>query len=288
MLAWVRLKQVAAQTQQTIDEVKPKPLDDHLCQQLRHPTARMTFGEGPPWTTFLDLRKSRLIRRDFSSAPLPHFSLALHPPSPMPLTELLGYAASIIVAISLTMRSVVRLRVVNLVGALVFTLYGVLISAYPVAVLNGLIACINVYYLWQMRAQTPYFTVLSTHHDSDYLRQFLQFYAADIQNFFPNFKFEPAPNAMLFFVLRDLVPVGLFIADRHEAETLHVHLDYVIPGYRDLKPGLFLYQQEAAHFRAQGIRQLATTANTAAHRHYLRRIGFTPSPTTPDHFERAI
>lgn len=61
--------------------------------------------------------------------------------------ELLGYLASILVAISLMMRSLNTLRIINLLGALLFTVYGLIIGAYPVAVLNAFIVLVNVYYL---------------------------------------------------------------------------------------------------------------------------------------------
>jgi len=44
MLVWVRLKQVAHQTGQTIYQVKHSLLDDYLCQQLKAPSVRMTLA----------------------------------------------------------------------------------------------------------------------------------------------------------------------------------------------------------------------------------------------------
>ena len=61
--------------------------------------------------------------------------------------ELLGYLASILIAISLMMRSLNKLRIINLVGSLLFTVYGFTIGAYPVAALNAFIVLVNVYYL---------------------------------------------------------------------------------------------------------------------------------------------
>ena len=61
--------------------------------------------------------------------------------------ELIGYLGSILVAVSLMMKSLLRLRIINLIGALFFTIYGVLLGAYPVAFLNGIIVCIDLYYL---------------------------------------------------------------------------------------------------------------------------------------------
>lgn len=63
--------------------------------------------------------------------------------------EMLGYLASVFVAASLTMRSLTRLRVINLIGSLLFTAYGLIISAYPVAVVNAFIVLVNIYYLQQ-------------------------------------------------------------------------------------------------------------------------------------------
>ena len=94
--------------------------------------------------------------------------------------ELIGYLGSILVAISLMMRSLLRLRIINLFGALFFTIYGVLLGAYPVAFLNGLIVCIDLYYLFQMWRQKDFFTFLEVSPKSKYLRAFVEFYRDDI------------------------------------------------------------------------------------------------------------
>ena len=47
--------------------------------------------------------------------------------------EMVGYLGSVLVAVSLMMKSLWRLRIINLVGASFFTVYGLLIGALPVA-----------------------------------------------------------------------------------------------------------------------------------------------------------
>lgn len=71
--------------------------------------------------------------------------------------EIIGYTASALVAISLMMSSIVKLRVINLIGAALFTLYGLLIGAYPVAVLNFSIVLIDLYYLRETIKSKVYF-----------------------------------------------------------------------------------------------------------------------------------
>ena len=71
----------------------------------------------------------------------------------MDMVEILGYAASIMVAISLTMKDIVRLRVLNFIGCALFTAYGVMIDAWPVVATNGFIAIVNVYFLAKMQKE---------------------------------------------------------------------------------------------------------------------------------------
>lgn len=61
--------------------------------------------------------------------------------------EWLGYFASIMVAISFLMKSVKKLRFVNMIGAACFVIYSVVIKAWPVALINLFTICVNTYYL---------------------------------------------------------------------------------------------------------------------------------------------
>ncbi|HSU16977.1 YgjV family protein [Longimicrobium sp.] len=189
--------------------------------------------------------------------------------------ELLGYVASVLVAVSLMMSRIVRLRVINLVGSLAFTLYGALIGAYPVAAVNGFIVVINLFYLWKMLRAREYFRILVIEPDSEYLRYFLAVHAGDVRRFLPGFAHAPERGEMTLFVLRDLVPAGLFIGEPRGDGCLWVRLDYVIPAYRDFKIGRYLYGERADFFRERGIHTIVSPAGTAGHAEYLRRMGFT-------------
>ena len=65
------------------------------------------------------------------------------------IVEMIGYAASIMVAISLSMKNIVALRVLNFIGCSLFITYGVYVGALPVVVANSYIACINIYFLYK-------------------------------------------------------------------------------------------------------------------------------------------
>jgi len=193
---------------------------------------------------------------------------------PDQIKEIIGYIASILIAISLMMSSVLKLRVINLIGALFFTAYGLLIRAYPVAVVNFLIVLIDIYYLVQMLSSKEFFELLAVNPGSEYLASFLSHYAKDIQKFQPGFTFQPGENLLAFFVLRNMVPAGLMLGEIRGGDSLHVLLDYAIPGYRDLKIGRFLYQQHAEDFRSRGVHKIYAPPGTKPQAKYLEQMAF--------------
>jgi GNAT superfamily N-acetyltransferase len=206
----------------------------------------------------------------------------------MSWVELLGYAASILVAVSLMMSRIVRLRVINLVGSLAFTIYGVLVGAYPVAAVNAFIVLINLWFLAKMLRTREYFRILQIEPDSEYLRHFLSTHAEEIERFSPGFAHDPARRELTFFVLRDLVPAGLFIGQVRDDGCLWVRLDYVIPAYRDFKIGRWLYEECADFFRQRSIREIRSPSGTPVHAKYLRRMGFTPVAGREDTYRLEI
>jgi GNAT superfamily N-acetyltransferase len=190
--------------------------------------------------------------------------------------ELLGYAASVLIVTSMLMRSIVRLRTINLLGAATFSVYGFLIGSYPVGILNLLTTTINIVQLVRLQRRREIFRVLEISHDSPYLQYFLDFQAEDIARYFPKFRFERADNGIVLLVLRDLVPAGLVLG-RIDGTTLTVDLDYVVPQYRDLKVGRYLFIDEAELFQKRGVTEILSPADAEVHAAYLRRIGFQPT-----------
>lgn len=67
--------------------------------------------------------------------------------TPVHWTDYLGYLASVLVAISFVMKSIRKLRFVNLVGGVCFVLYGIMIHAWPVVLINLFTIGVNIYYL---------------------------------------------------------------------------------------------------------------------------------------------
>ena len=188
--------------------------------------------------------------------------------------ELLGYAASALIVASLAMRSILRLRLIGLVGSVAFMVYGVAIESWPVAATNVVITGIHGWYLWRMLRADEYFTILEVRPDSMYLGYFCDFHREGIRHFFPGWEHEPEEGDRALFVLRDLVPAGLWMSRPHPDGSLQITLDFVIPQYRDFKVGRYVYAEGSPILEGIDRSRVWSEAGTQAHADYLERMGF--------------
>lgn len=190
------------------------------------------------------------------------------------ILEWVGYAASVIIAISMTMSSIVKFRIVNLVGAATFSAYGFLIGAMPVGFMNLFIVLVDLYFLYLIFSTKEVFETLEVRPNNKYLLHYLQFHKNEIQRFFPGFEYKPELNTLSFFILRDNQVAGLFLAHREDDNVLHVGLDYVGPKYRDFKNGRYIYSRLRKYFLEQGFTKVIANAGSEKYLQYLKKLGF--------------
>lgn len=191
--------------------------------------------------------------------------------------EWLGYLASLIVLISLLMNSIIRLRWINLIGSVLFSLYGFLIGALPVAFMNLCIGVINIYHLVKIHHSKEYFNMLSIDDNFQYLNYFLDYYRDEIEKYTNQSKFSLSDSDVSFFILRSMVPAGIFIGSRFNEDTLKINLDFVIPEYRDFKIGTYVFEHNKRYFINKGYTKFISFSSKEAHIKYLKKMGFRES-----------
>lgn len=191
------------------------------------------------------------------------------------IIEIFGYAASFIVAISLTMKNIHHLRLWNLIGAAAFSLYGGINGVWPVCILNGFIALVDVYYLVAMNRHKEYFDMLEVKiKTSVFTQRFINFYKDDIAKYFPNFVYNENAEYKSYFCLRNCRPVGLVIFTTLSENEYLVELDYTIPEYRDLKTGKYFYHEGLKRVGIEENKQLLIKDPNEVHRKYLNAMGY--------------
>lgn len=190
------------------------------------------------------------------------------------MLEILGFVASLIVLVSLLMSSIKKLRWINLVGALLFGLYGFMINSLPTGLMNVGIALIDIFYLVQMYRQKEYLRVMEIKEDKEYLNTFMDFYKKDMEKYAKIENVNFAESAVKFFVLRNMNPAGLFVADKFDENTLEVKLDYVIPQFRDFKIGNFVFESQKENMKEQGYNRYIVFTDNTDHIKYVEKMGF--------------
>ena len=63
------------------------------------------------------------------------------------MIEYIGYLASVLIAISITIKGGVYFRILNMAGSICFFVYGLFIRSWPVAIINVYAVGINIYYI---------------------------------------------------------------------------------------------------------------------------------------------
>lgn len=189
------------------------------------------------------------------------------------MIELVGYIGSLLVALSLLMSNIKKLRMLNLLGSLSFAVYGFLTKTYPVLLVNLFISVINIWYLAQMAMRKDFFKILEVQPTDAYLENFLNFYCADIKLFFPNFNIKKITSPKCVFILRNLISVGLFIYTTKE-DTAIIELDYVTPEYRDFKNAGYFFTGKNFNQVFPGIKYLKIQTSSKKHLNYLLKTGF--------------
>ncbi len=166
-----------------------------------------------------------------------------------------------------------RLRLINLFGAAIFSFYGFYIGSYPVGLMNFVIVLFNLYYLQQLYFQKDTFEVLETDTGDPYVQKMLTHYRNDIQKYFPGFELQANNNQIVLTVIRNMNLAGLFVAQKN-GDQLQVNLDYVVPQYRDYKNGAFIFDHFRKLLKTKSYSTITAQSDVPHQISYLKKMGF--------------
>ena len=186
------------------------------------------------------------------------------------MIELIGYLGAVLIAISVLIPSVIRLRVFSLIGCIALLIYGVFIRSYPVVVLHSILTVVSIFHLIRLLATQRHFELVNMGKDSGVLEYFLTCYQEDIRKFFREFQKNVTDFDTAYRVLSDTVPAGVLLGNLKEDGTLDVMLDYATPGYRDCSVGRLLYER----LPERGVYRLLLRVRTNDFELYLQKMGF--------------
>lgn len=200
--------------------------------------------------------------------------------------EWFGYCASLVVLISLTMSSIIKLRLINFIGCLLFAAFAYFIDSWPTLIMNLGIAVINVYFLYKIYSTKEEFKIVSTSIDSEYLRHFIQNNEVEITK---QISLQELYHAnRVFYMLRNDSIAGLLVGNLNEEGCFDIYLDYVVPKYRDYKLGTYYFKTNQHFLHKRGVKVLKAVANHSMHRKYLIKMGFISDDSKELHFFKEL
>lgn len=193
--------------------------------------------------------------------------------------DLIGYAASAFLAVSLMVTGAFKFRTINMIGQITFIIYGVVIHAFPIIIANSVLLLINIYQLYKLLQSNEQFKYVPIQLSDKIIDNFLKFYDKDVKQYFPHFYYLPTLQQHIsFVVLRDAAIANIFIATIDSKGNATVQINYTVPQYRDYKVGRFIFEQEKKYLLSNGVQQVVYT-NVANDNHlqFIKVMGFVPT-----------
>ena len=194
--------------------------------------------------------------------------------TPFSVIEVIGYVGSLLVLVSFLMTSVFKLRIVNMIGSLIFMVYALIIRSYPTALMNGALVLINLHFLWKMSHHEKAYDVVRVKNDDHFLDYLLRQYGDDIRACFPGIGLDTAAADCGYITCCQNAPAGIFLG-RETPQGMEILLDYSTPEYRDFSLGRALMRT----LKQDGVHTLLFQGPDEHHKEYLQKTGFRKTET---------
>lgn len=186
------------------------------------------------------------------------------------MIEIFGYIGSALVVVSMLMASIVKLRIVNMVGSVVSGIYALIVGAVPLFLMNGCLIIINIVSLYKLLKTRKSYDLVDGKADDALVEYFLRRHESDIKTYFPEYREEDTFGKRTFIVCCDGNPASVLIGEEDEG-VMNIMVDYSAPAYRDCSAGHFLYSK----LPERSINKLTCGVNISPeHSSYLRKMGF--------------
>ena len=196
------------------------------------------------------------------------------------IIELIGYAGSTLVIVSMLMTSVVKLRVINTIGSVIFCAYALCIHSYPTAAMQVALIIINLVNLRKLLNTKKEYSVVKQNGDQAFSNYFIEQNKDDIKKIFPDFEQINADDSV-YLICCHSDCAGILVGRPAPDKALAVTLDYTTPAYRDTSVGKFLYKK----LKEDNIEKLTTKTTIEQHEKYLLKMGFA---NNNDCFEKTL
>ena len=186
------------------------------------------------------------------------------------LIEIFGYIGSALVVVSLLMASIVKLRVISMIGSIISGTYAAIIGSIPLMVMNICLVIINAYFLIKLFRPEKHFDIIKAKTDEAFVGYFISRYYDDIKTYFPNFEREKLGDCA-YVVFCNGSAAGLFLGKQQSDGAVDIIIDYSKPKYRNCSVATYLYSK----LPKEGVQKLLfSQGELSTHVGYLKKMGY--------------
>ncbi len=194
----------------------------------------------------------------------------------MDALQILGYAASIVIFISLTMKSLAKLRIINAIGSLLFVIFALKTNSLPTVALNAGLVIIDMYYFFRMMRTKDNFDIMEVRKDNEIITRFCEKHQGELDAIFGSEALDACTNFAAYFRNDDIAGiVGYAQEFDGTSRAAKLFIDFVVPKYRDFAIGRYFFVKDVRFWQRQDIERITVASPSAGHVPYLKQLGFT-------------
>lgn len=182
------------------------------------------------------------------------------------LYEIIGYAGTILVVLSMMMTSVIKLRIINICGSVLSMTYAIISNTWPIVLMNAALIVINVIQLIRSYSRKLNFSYKKVPANDVSFKLFMEVFEQDIRKHFPNYSIN---NEEVFLTFIDTEIVGVFVGTQND-DVFNCIIDYAIPKYRDMSVAKYLFPI----LKQYNVNKIIQQSGVIQHDRYLLKMGF--------------
>ena len=183
--------------------------------------------------------------------------------------EIFGYIGTALVILSMTMTSMVRLRVINICGGIISLFYSLYYGAWAMVVMNACLISINIVQIILALRHKATYSYHGVSSEEAAVSVFLSENRKEIDKYAPSLSSLVYSGAQVNMIYSSGEAVGIVVSER-EKDNITLLADYVVQKNRNAATGNFLLSA----LKEQGALCLKASAGSKAHEKYLLKLGF--------------
>ena len=182
--------------------------------------------------------------------------------------EIFGYIGTILVILSMAMRSVKKLRIFNICGSFISMIYAAVCNTLPIAIMNGTLIIINFYHLMRSKHRSRCSECVEVSLADRATSYFLTFFEDGIKEMFPSYVYRSNVDAEAHIVYIEDKVAGILIG-KPVGDTFAAEIYYVIKKFRYLSD-----KTVVATLSERGIKHISVPCENVDVQQYFEKMGY--------------